>query len=288
MGIGFIGAGKVGTAYGRHLQTRGITISGYYDRHNEKVAHACQATHSTAWQSAAEAAEKSEILLITTRDDQITGVCHSLCRQKKIGPHHLVGHMSGAHSSLILADAARRGAAVFSLHPLQAFADEQKALKDLPNTYFSLEGDDTRLAAVEALLKQSDSPYFRIHPSHKPLYHLAACILSNYLVTLMATGLTALETSGIDTRQGLRAMLPLIEGTLANIVDSNPARALTGPIARGDAGTIATHLAALEEHGLADLKQSYEFLGLKTLELATQAVLKDPDKAEAVKRTLQQ
>lgn len=286
MGIGFIGAGKVATAFGRYLHAHGIPISGYFDRHEKKVTHASQTTQSKAWSSAAEAADGCDILLITTRDDQISGVCRSLCQKKRISAHHLVGHMSGAHSSLILSEAVHQGAAIFSLHPLQAFADPEKALADLPHTYFSLEGDDNRLKAVEALLEQSGNPCFRIDPAHKPLYHLAACVLSNYLVTLMAEGLSALEKSGISPRKGFQAMRPLIEGTLANIAKTDPARALTGPIARGDTGTIAAHLTALDNHELKELKEGYIFMGLKTLELATQTVLKDADKAAALRKLL--
>lgn len=287
MGIGFIGAGKVATAFGRHLHAHGITISGYFDRHEEKVSHASQATRSAAWKSAAEAADGCDILLITTRDDQIADVCRSLCEAQRIRSNHLVGHMSGAHASLILSDAALAGAAIFSLHPLQAFADEERALANLPQTYFSIEGDDQRLSAVAALLEQSNNPYFRIDPAHKPLYHLAACVLSNYVVTLMASGMAALAKSGINPHDGFRAMRPLIEGTLTNIAEKGPERSLTGPIARGDAGTISTHLSALDEHQMDQLKEDYIFLGLKTLELATRSVLKDPKKAAAVKKVLE-
>lgn len=286
MGIGFIGAGKVATAFGRHLHAQGITISGFYDRHADKASHACRATDSQAWKSATEAAENCKILLITTRDDQIAGVCSDLCAHGCVAPHHLVGHMSGAHSSQILSQATADGAAVFSLHPLQAFAEEETALADLAFTYFSLEGDDPRLSAVEAILGKTGNPYFRIKPDNKPLYHLAACILSNHLVTLMAEGLAALEKSGIDPKEGFQAMQRLIEGTLANIASAGPAKALTGPIARGDAGTIATHLAALDKQGLNTIKDGYRFMGLKTLELAARDVLKDPVKIEALRKLL--
>ena len=288
MGIGFVGAGKVATAFGRYLHTLGITISGYYDRHAEKVAHACKATDSSAWKSAAEAAGNSDLLLITTRDDQISGVCHSLCSQGCITSVHLVGHMSGAHNSLILSKAAEQGATVFSLHPLQAFADEETAIADLPHTYFSLEGDHNQLSTVEAILEKSGNPYFRIDPDNKPLYHLAACVLSNHLVALMDDGLAALEISGINPQEGFQAMQRLIKGTLANIAKAGTAKALTGPIARGDAGTVAAHLAALDDQGLNALRHSYQFMGLKTLELATRGVLKDSDKIAALRKMLTQ
>jgi predicted short-subunit dehydrogenase-like oxidoreductase (DUF2520 family) len=194
--------------------------------------------------------------------------------------------MSGAHSSLILQEATAYGAAIFSLHPLQAFAQEEKAVADLPSTRFSLEGVDERIDRIGELLHRTGNAFFRISPENKRLYHLSACILSNYLVLLMDTGLAALEKSGIPAGEGFQAMLPLIQGTIANIKQLGAARALTGPIARGDATTVQHHLDALDEQQLNDLKEIYCYLGLKTLELATQDVLKDGEKAQAVQRLL--
>ena len=287
MRIGFIGAGKVATAFGRYLHGHGVAISGYYDRHAEKLAHAGEATGSRACRDGAEVAALSDAVLITTRDDQIQPACEELCRQEVIQAHHFVGHMSGAHASLILDAAAQRGAAVFSLHPLQAFAQEEKAVADLPHTWFSLEGGDARLADIEKLMARTGNRCLRLAPQGKPLYHLAACIFSNYLVTLMAYGMRALEKSGIPPLEGFEAMRPLIDGTLANIARLGSSKALTGPIARGDRSTVAHHLEALgaAEHG--ELKAFYAFMGLKTLDLALQDVLKEPDKAEAVRKVLE-
>lgn len=287
MRIGFIGAGKVATAFGRYLHGHGVAIGGYYDRHPEKLAHAIAATGGQACRDGAAVAAISDVVLITTRDDQIQAACEALCRQEAIQSHHWVGHMSGAHASSILDAAAKRGAAVFSLHPLQAFAQEDKALADLPHTWFSLEGDDARLAEIETLMARTGNRCLRLSPEGKPLYHLAACIFSNYLVTLMAHGMRVLEKSGIPPMEGFQAMRPLIEGTIANIARLGPARALTGPIARGDRSTVAHHLEALEAVALGDLMGFYGFMGLKTLDLALQDVLREPEKAEALRKVLE-
>ena len=157
MRIGFVGAGKVATAFGRYLHARGVKVGGYYDRHETKLTHASEMTGSRACQSAVEVAASVDILLITTRDDQITGVCRDLVSRGAIRGDHLIGHMSGAHASLILSEAADQGAAIFSLHPLQAFAEEEKALSDLPKTYFSIEGTDERLSAIERAIDRKDA-----------------------------------------------------------------------------------------------------------------------------------
>ncbi len=286
MRIGFVGAGKVATAFGRYLHARGVAIGGYYDRHEEKRRHASGKTESRACRNAAEVAEVSDVLLITTRDDQIIGACQDLVGQGAIRKDHLVGHMSGAHASLILKDAAGQGAAIFSLHPLQAFAEEEKALSDLPHTYFSIEGTDQRLSVIEEIMATAGNPYFRILPENKRLYHLSACIFSNYLVTVMAGGMEALAHSGIPPEKGFAAMLPLIQGTIDNIARIGPARALTGPIGRGDVTTVEQHLEALSHQHLEGLKKFYAYMGLKTLDLALEHVLHDPEKADALKDVL--
>ena len=286
MEIGFIGAGKVATAFGRYLHGRGVTISGYFDRHAEKSRRAAAATHGRAFPDTTSLASQSDIILITTRDDQIADACNALCRQKIIDARHLVGHMSGAHSSRILAEAQRRGATVFSLHPLQAFADENKALEELPHTYFSLEGEDEGLQPIRRILEQTGNRFFSISSENKSLYHLSACILSNYLVALMDAGLAALEKSGIDPDEGFQAMRPLIDGTLSNIARMGTAKALTGPIIRGDAGTILRHLKALQSSGLEDIETLYRQMGLQTLKLACRTALSS-EKAASVRQLLE-
>jgi predicted short-subunit dehydrogenase-like oxidoreductase (DUF2520 family) len=286
MNIGFIGAGKVATAFGRYLHGRGVVVSGYFDRHAEKSRRAADATRSSAFPDAAELASRSDIILITTRDDQIADACSSLCRQNVIEARHLVGHMSGAHSSGILADAQTLGATVFSLHPLQAFADENKALAELPSTFFSLEGEGDKLRPVRRILERTGNPFFSISSENKSLYHLSACILSNYLVTLIDAGLATLGKSGIGPGEGFQAMRPLIDGTLSNIARMGPAKALTGPIIRGDAGTIQRHLHALKRSGLGEIESLYRQMGLQTLRLACRTTL-SPTEAAAVRQLLE-
>jgi predicted short-subunit dehydrogenase-like oxidoreductase (DUF2520 family) len=288
MRIGFIGAGKVATAFGRYLHTKGVPISGYFDHHPEKKAHAGRQTRSVAFQSSADLSAHSDLLFITTRDDQIEGACRQLCRENSIASRHLVGHMSGAHSSRLLSDARNLGATVFSLHPLQAFADETESLAALPETWFSLEGDSASLDPVIDLLVRMGNRYLTLSPEHKSLYHLSACMLSNYLVTLADGAMAALEQAGIDPREGFRAMRPLMDGTLSNIAQLGPARALTGPIARGDAGTVARHMAALRTRGLEDIKSLYVQMGLKTLELAGNEGAATPEAWAEVRRLLKE
>jgi predicted short-subunit dehydrogenase-like oxidoreductase (DUF2520 family) len=284
--VGFIGAGKVATAFGRYLHRRQVRVGGYLDHTFEKARAAAQGAGTIPCEELTQLATRCDILLITTQDDRIAAACETLCRQAPISPRHRVGHMSGAHPSDLLAPAWEQGATIFSLHPLQAFADPQKAFATLPGTFFSLEGRGEGLPLVAEMMTALGNPCFRIKSENKRLYHLSACVMSNFLVTLMDVALAALEHSGIDPDQGFRAMRPLIEGTLSNIDCLGSAKALTGPIARGDSGTIAHHLAALDAAALTELKAFYTFMGRRTLALAAGNTLTSEEKVAAIRRLL--
>jgi predicted short-subunit dehydrogenase-like oxidoreductase (DUF2520 family) len=286
MRVGFIGAGKVATPFGRYLHQRQVTVGGYLDHTAEKAEAAAQGAGSTPCDDLTQLAARCDIILITTQDDQIAPTCEALCGQAQITGRHRVGHMSGAHPSGLLAAARKLGATIFSLHPLQAFADPQIAFEALPRTFFALEGQGEGLPLVAAMMAVLGNPCFNITPENKRLYHISACVISNFLVTLMDVGLAALEHSGIDPQQGFQAMRPLIEGTLANIADLGTAKALTGPIARGDGGTIAGHLEALDAAALTDLKAFYTFMGRRTLALAAGNTLTSEERVTAIRRLL--
>jgi predicted short-subunit dehydrogenase-like oxidoreductase (DUF2520 family) len=284
--VGFIGAGKVAAAFGRYLHHRKVTVGGYLDHSFDKAKAAAKAAGTTPCDHMTQLAARCDIILITTQDDRIASACEALCRQAKLTDRHRIGHMSGAHPSGLLAAARDQGATIFSLHPLQAFADPQKAFETLPETFFALEGQGEGLPLVAQLMDALGNRCFSITPNNKVLYHISACVISNYLVTLMDAGLSILEHSGIDPHQGFQAMRPLIEGTLSNIANLGASKALTGPIARGDNGTIADHLNALDTAALTDLKTFYTFMGRWTLALAGGNTLTSEEKATVIERLL--
>ena len=176
---------------------------------------------------------------------------------------------SGAQSSEILDRATDFGAQVLSVHPLQSFASVERAINILPGSIFSIEGDreayDTAVCIVETL----GGEYFFIDRKAKPLYHAGACVVSNYLVTIIDFGVKLLESTGIPRQMATRALLPLINGTVNNVENIGIPKALTGPIARGDLSTITKHLDCLEEMA-PELIQLYSWLGFYTAQIAVE------------------
>ncbi|WP_168198198.1 Rossmann-like and DUF2520 domain-containing protein [Crassaminicella thermophila] len=287
MKIGFIGAGKVGTAFGIYLKNNGFEVCGYYSKTFASAQQAAMLTNSKAVVCVDEIVNTSEILFITTSDDAIEKVCNDLAQKNLLHKGQIIVHMSGAASSNILREAKKKGCFIYSMHPLQAFADIEKAVEDLKSTVFSIEGDQEKFEVMENILKKLGNTYFKLTQEQKSIYHMTACVVSNYLVTLMDYGLSLFLSIGIDEEEGYKALYPLIEGTIKNIYNLGTKNALTGPIARGDIGTVQKHIEALKNIK-PDCLEFYKFLGLKTAELAEKKDINNKEKLEELKNILKE
>lgn len=287
MKIGFIGAGKVGLAFGTYLFQKGFKVIGYYSRSYESAVKGAKLTKSIAFTEIKELVENSEMIFITTNDDEITNVCDLLIYKNILKQGQIIAHMSGASSSEILKRAKEKGCYIYSIHPLQSFADINKSVEDLKNTVFSIEGDEEKIKIFERILKKTSNKYFKLTSDQKCLYHVAACVMSNYLVTLIDYGLSLLNCIGIDSEEGFKAFYPLIQGSIDNIYDLGTKQALTGPIARGDIETIYKHINELKELS-TDKLEIYKVLGNMTVDLAIKEKLQDISKEIEIKNKLKE
>lgn len=278
MTIGFIGAGNVGAAFGRYLVENEIKVAGFFSRRHESSIAAAEFTGTRDFSKIEDLVAAVDTIFITTGDDQIAQVCQQAAEAEPSLEGKRVGHMSGALSSKVLLSAAKLGAATFSLHPLQAFADRNKALNDLQTTVFTLEGDGN-LQMLQSLLNKIGNRYFDLKPDQKTRYHAAACVVSNYLVALLDFGFELFESIGIDESSALAALMPMIRGTVDNVGLMGPAEALTGPISRGDIRTVQRHLQDFSPPE-SEALEIYKFLGRRTVALAMEGRLSDPGKVD--------
>ncbi len=120
----------------------------------------------------------------------------------------------------------------------------------------------------EGLARDAGARPFRLQEERKALYHAAAVISSNSLVTIEALAERLFREAGVE--DPLAVMAPLIEGTVDNLIELGPAAALTGPVTRGDAGTIRRNLEALASHA-RDTVPVYVALARASLDLAERA-----------------
>ena len=279
---GFIGAGTTGTALAVRLSQKGwpvVAVSSRTLSSAQKLAR--RVSNCQAYPTTQELADVAEMVFITTPDDVIAEVCGKVQWHKG----QSVLHCSGAHSVDILEPAKKLGAAVGSFHPLQTFADVDQAIKNLPGSTFALEAEEPLLSTLKELVHLLNGNWVRLGSGDKVLYHTAAVFACNYLVTLVKLALDLWKDFGVSSKEATRALLPLLKGTLNNIDNIGVPDCLTGPIARGDLGTIERHLRALDAKN-PSLLTTYKELGLQTIPIALAKGKVNEQKAEEMRALL--
>src|SRR5439155_1416876 len=198
---------------------------------------------------------RASVVVLAVRDDAIRPLADSLARAGAVRPEHVVLHLSGALGQEALGPLVPSQAALGSLHPLQTIVDPERAPERLRGAW----------AAAVGLRP------FRVASRAKAVYHAGAVFASNYFVVVEAVAQRLLRHAGLSDADAWAALLPLVEGTFANLSRQQPAEALTGPVARGDVDTIARHVAALT----GDDAALYRALGRAALELARKRGMDD-------------
>jgi predicted short-subunit dehydrogenase-like oxidoreductase (DUF2520 family) len=284
-----VGAGRVGTALAALLHARGVTVSGVSGRtlvDARRMALSAGLGRSTA-REIADTVAVSSLVFLTVPDDAIAPLCQEIAEAGGWRAGQGVVHCSGALPSSILQAAKNAGALVASFHPLQAFANFEAALSHMPGSTFALEGDAELVEVLDSFVQLLGGTSLRVTAREKVLYHAAAVIASNYTVTLASLASDLLVGEGIapDANTALRYLMPLLRGTIDNLQTLGLPDALTGPLARGDIGTVRRHLEGLDECA-PELAHLYRHLARLTLPLAEQKGRLDAATLEALTNAL--
>lgn len=272
--VGFVGAGKVGTALGELFRSCGIVVSGYSSLLAEDAQASAEKTASDAYADATEVVEASDIIFFTVPDGEISNAWKSLVASYGAAAcdalfGKIVCHCSGALPAAALSDAAEYGAKAASVHPLFAISGGGSVQAKIGTALFTLEGDESALASVSALLDVCGVHHREIASSDKPLYHAAAVCASNLAVGLFASAQTMLERCGFGADEAHGALRSLFMGNCESIADRGPVDALTGPIERNDAETVVGHLMAFrEDPTLLKERDAYTALSRVVVEVA--------------------
>ena len=283
--IAVIGAGNVGKVLGVALKAKGYPLAAAFCRTDFSRRTAEQVLQCSIYDDKVRTAAAGDIVLITTPDQVIEEVCAHIAAGGGFRPGQIVLHTSGAHSSAILAAAREQGALVLSFHPLQTFPGLEVGLQSLPGTFFAVDGDADAFPVAAALVEALGGKMLSIPTEMKPLYHAAACVACNYLVSLMDVALKMYEIMDIPAESAMEALSPLIQGTLRNITTLGPQNALTGPIARGDVSTISSHLRIMEQQ-CPELMPLYKELGQYTVALARRKGTLEAEAAQDINKSL--
>ena len=231
----------------------------------------------------------SNIVFLTVPDDAIGPLCQEIANSGGWREGQGVVHCSGALPSSVLQPARDMGAMIASFHPLQTFASLEAAVQHMPGSTFAIEGDSPLAEQLDTLARVLDGVAIHLTAAQKTLYHAAAVIASNYTVTLAALASELLVSQGIapDDATALRYLMPLLRGTIDNLEALGLPDALTGPIARGDAGTVARHLLELDECA-PELARVYRDLGKSTLPLAIEKSRLAQETIESLEQALEE
>jgi predicted short-subunit dehydrogenase-like oxidoreductase (DUF2520 family) len=270
-----IGAGRMGQALALALSAAGAEVALFSRRARPLVPPLVLHPGPRA-----EPVRAADLVLLATPDDIIPLAAAELADEAAVGPRQVVLHLSGLLDRRALHPLAPAGAALGSFHPLQTIVEPATAAARLAGCYAGIEGDARALAAGMQLAAD-----LRMHPvvlatDRKAGYHAGAVFAANYTVALAGIAERLAREAGVPAETAGQLYLPLMRGAVSNL-ELGPAAALTGPIRRGDLGTIRAHLAVLSP---AD-RQVYRGLGLAALRLAREAGL-DPASARKVEQLL--
>jgi predicted short-subunit dehydrogenase-like oxidoreductase (DUF2520 family) len=283
--VAILGLGKVGTAMGFLLRQAGYNIVAVASRSKASLTQGIVYTGGNPYLNFSEAALTANCIIIATLDDAIAHVCKKISSDGGIKPGTKVIHMSGAGGLDLLESARDAGAYVACIHPLQSFADVEGAIRSIPGSTFGITSvDEIKEWSVQMVRDLGGVPFF-ISDADKPLYHAAACIASNYLTTLIHMVEEIYQSLGWSREDAIRAIWPLVMGTIRNIESKGTVQALTGPVARGDAGTIRKHAEVLR-HKLPDLVQAYSALGILTCDIGLKKKTLSFETARLIKELL--
>jgi predicted short-subunit dehydrogenase-like oxidoreductase (DUF2520 family) len=213
-----------------------------------------------------ELAARARRVLLAVSDDALRTVAEILSRGAT--PGGIALHTSGAREVDEIEPLRAVGFSCGTIHPLQTLSSALQGAQALRGAWFAISGDGPALEWARRIARLLEGGCLEIAPGRRPLYHAAAVMASNYMAALADAAQQLMSTAtGSEPGVALQALAPIARAALDNALQAGPAAALTGPIERGDAETIAMHLTALSE-APEQIRGLYIAAGLQTLALA--------------------
>jgi len=238
--VAVVGAGRVGPVLGAALRAAGHRVVGVAARTRDAAERVEALLPGVPWVPAVDAFA-ADLVLLAVPDDVLGPLVAELAPH--VRPGQLVVHTSGLHGTGVLAPAAAAGALPLALHPAMTFTGTSLDLARLPGAAVAVTVSPVLLPVADALVREWGSTPVVVAEADRPLYHAALAHGANHLVTLVAQALAALQPV-LGDDDAAAVLRPLLTAALDNALTAGDA-ALTGPVARGDAGTVARHLQVL-------------------------------------------
>jgi predicted short-subunit dehydrogenase-like oxidoreductase (DUF2520 family) len=262
--VGIVGTGRVGAVLGAALHQAGHRLVAVSAVSEQSRARAAALLPGIPITTVEEVLARSELVLLTVPDDALPSLISGLSATSSWRAGQLVVHTSGRYGAAIFKAAAGHHILGLALHPAMTFTGTSMDLLRLTDCSFGITAPEALRAVAEALVLEMGAEPVWIEEQARPMYHAGLAHGANHLVTLVAQAMQVVGSAGVQDPQ--RLIAPLLQAALDNALRLGDG-ALTGPVARGDAGTVAAHLAQLNEQ-TPDIRPTYVALARATAERA--------------------
>jgi predicted short-subunit dehydrogenase-like oxidoreductase (DUF2520 family) len=280
--VGVVGAGRVGAVLAAALEAAGHTVVAAAGESDATRARIADLLPHARVAKPTEVARSCDLLLLTVPDDMLANVVTVLSDSGALHAGQLVVHTSGRHGLAVLDPAARVGARTAAMHPAMTFTGTRIDLDRLAGCVFGLTAPAAEREVVEGLVADLGARAMWVQEEMRTLYHSGLAHGANHLVTLVSQAMELLAAAGADDPAG--TLRPLLTAALDNALAQGDA-ALTGPIVRGDVGTVRAHLADIEANAPHTLP-SYVALARDTLDRVVTDGRVLPIRADAIRRVV--
>ena len=265
--VGVVGAGRVGAVLGAALAAAGHDVVAAAGLSTASAERAARLLPGTPLLPTDEVVRASDLVVLAVPDDTLPGLVAGLAGTGVWRAGQLTFHTSGAHGLAVLEPAERVGVLPLALHPAMTFTGAPEDVERLTGTPFGVTGRPEHRAVAETLVLEMGGEPFFVAEEDRRLYHAALVTGANHLVTLVAEAADLLRTAGVG--DPARVLGPLLTAALDNGLRRGD-RGLTGPVSRGDVGTVADHLATLQERAPGSVA-AYVAMAERTTERALAA-----------------
>ena len=269
-----IGPGHVGRGLVRAFRASGVEVVGLHGKRPSGVA--------TSTGNIPADASRANVVILSVRDVQIDDTLAEVsaaAADGRIARGTVILHTSAIAEPAALASLSALGFPGGTFHPLVPFTDPEISAELLRKGWIGVDGDIAARNASRRIAGHLGARVLEIPPGRKPAYHAAAVISSNFPVVLASVAGHLLHDIGIPDASAYQAVESLMSGALTNMKQALPDDALTGPVVRGDAETVAKHLRALHDHATAS--DVYRTLSAAAVEIAQRRGV-DPKQLAAV------
>lgn len=282
LSVGVIGAGRVGAVLGAALRRAGHEVAAVTAVSDVSRLRAEALLPGVPILDLPAAVRDVDLVLVAVPDDALAALIAGLAETGNVHPGQFWCHPAGRYGIGVLDPATRMGALPLALHPVMTFTGTSLDLARLSDCPFGVTAPDVLRPVAEALVVEMGGEPFWVPEEHRSTYHAALAYGSNYLITLVAQCLDLLRHAGIADPQ--RLVAPLLSASLDNVLRMGDS-ALTGPVARGDAASVAAHVEAIERLS-TEAAIAYRALGRLTADRAVGAGLLPAGAAEALLEVL--